>query len=240
MFRAIAPFVLTAAIAAAPLPVLAQNSQSEPRVISVTGEGETALAPDMATLSLTVMRQAESAREAMTANNEAMRDVIAAMKEAGIANRDLQTSGISIQPRYEQRKDDQGGQTAVIVAYEVSNSLTVRIRDLARTGEILDKSVTLGVNQGGGISFGNDDPSAALTEARKRAVADAIAKAETLSEAAGVKLGSIVNMSEHSVMPRPMPYGAVKMAADRMESAPIEGGENNYQVQVNVTFSIAE
>ncbi|WP_157020323.1 SIMPL domain-containing protein [Mesorhizobium xinjiangense] len=239
MFRAIAPYLMTAAIAAAPLPALAQNGGAEPS-LSVSGEGEMALAPDMATLTLAVMRQAPSAREAMTANNKAMSDVIAAMKASGIADRDLQTSGISIQPRYEHRKNDQGGQTAEIVAYEVSNTLTVRVRELEKVGEILDKSVTLGVNQGGGISFGNDDPSAALTEARKRAVADAIAKARTLAEAAGVELGRIVNMSEHSSMPRPVPYAAVKMAADRMESAPVEGGENTYQVQVNVTFEIGQ
>ena len=85
----------------------------------------------------------------------------------GIEDRDLQTAGIQIAPRYNYNNKPDGSQEAELVAYQVTNTLSVRVRDLAKTGEILDKSVSLGVNQGGGISFTNDDP-AAVTEARKR------------------------------------------------------------------------
>ena len=142
--------------------------------------------PDLALLSLSVMREAKTARAALDANNDAMAAVIAAMKAAGIKDRDLQTAGIQINPRYNYTNKPDGSQEAELVAYQVTNTLSVRVRDIDKTGEILDKAVSLGVNQGGGISFTNDNPAATITEARKKAVADAMAKAKTLAEAAGV------------------------------------------------------
>ncbi|TGR94341.1 DUF541 domain-containing protein, partial [bacterium M00.F.Ca.ET.191.01.1.1] len=118
----------------------------------------------------------------LDANNDGMAAVIAAMKSAGIADRDLQTGGIQINPRYNYTNKPDGSQEAELVAYQVTNTLSVRIRDIDKTGDILDKAVSLGVNQGGGITFSNEDPSAAVTEARKKAVADAMAKAKTLAD----------------------------------------------------------
>lgn len=237
MFRATMPFAVAAALAAASLPALAQQSAPPPRIV-VSGEGEAALRPDLALLTLAVMREAPTAREAMTANNEAIAAVIAALKEAGVADRDLQTAGLQINPRYDYPRNQDGNQTAVLAAYQVTNTLSVRVRDIARVGEILDQAVTLGVNQGGGISFTNDDPSAAIQEARRKAVADAIAKARTLAEAAGVDLGKVVEISEQSFAPPPMPF--LSKIADARESVPVEAGENAYRVQVGVTFEIAQ
>jgi uncharacterized protein YggE len=164
------------------LPAAAQENQMsrQPARIAVTGEGTTTAAPDMAILNLTVLREAQTAREAMTANNEAMTKVLDAMKKAGIEERDLQTGGINIQPRYVYPDDKNGLKEPSITSYAVSNSLTVRVRDLAKVGEVLDQSITLGVNQGGDLNFVNDNPSATINEARKRAVADAVAKASVL------------------------------------------------------------
>ncbi|WP_377847281.1 SIMPL domain-containing protein [Bosea sp. UC22_33] len=233
----------TALIAAAMLPVTSATAQEDagrrpsPR-ISVTGEGEVNVAPDMAILNLSVLREADTARAALTANNEAMKQVLAALKEAGVAERDLQTSGLSIQPRYAQPAKDRSGEPK-IAGYSVSNALTVRVRNLADAGGILDKAVGLGVNQGGGIAFVKDDMKPTLTEARKRAVADAVARAKTLAEAADVKLGKIVSIEEQSIMARPMPYGgAVRMAASDA-AVPLASGENSYRTQVNVIFEIA-
>ncbi|MVA99155.1 DUF541 domain-containing protein [Nitratireductor sp. CAU 1489] len=232
MIRTVLP--LAAALSLSALPAIAAD-QPSPR-IQVSGEGEAALKPDLAVLTLSVMREADSAREAMSAANQAMEAVIAAMKEAGIAARDLQTAGLQINPRYEAKKHDDGSQTSEIAAYQVANTLTVRVRDIAAVGAVLDQAVTLGVNQGGGILFGNEDPSSALTQARTAAVKDAIAKAGTLAAAAGVELGPIVEISEQAYNPRPMPYMArAEMAAG---AAPVEAGENAYRVQVNVTFGI--
>jgi uncharacterized protein YggE len=222
--------------AAVPLGSAHAQQQPPPRII-VTGEGEAAVAPDMALLSLSVMREAATAREALDANNEAMERVTAAMKELGIAARDLQTAAIQIVPRYNYANRPDGTQTAELVGYSVTNTLSVRVRDLERTGEIIDRAVTLGVNQGGNIVFDKDDPSATITEARKKAVANATAKARTLAEAAGVGLGKVLEISEQAFMPPPMPMEA--KAFDRAASAvPIEAGENAYRVQVNVTFAL--
>lgn len=232
------PLALAAAIALPAASAYAQPAQNQPPArIIVTGEGEKTVAPDLALLSLSVMREAKTAREALNDNNDAMAAVIAAMKEAGIEDRDLQTSGIQIAPRYNYTNKPDGSQEAELVAYQVTNTLSVRVRDLAKAGDILDKSVSLGVNQGGGITFTNDDPSTVLTEARKLAVQDAIAKAKVLSEAAGVQLGRVLEISDQTFQPRPMPM-AKSVAFDSARAVPIQAGENSYNVQVNVTFEI--
>jgi len=228
---------LALALMAAVPPGAAHAQQQPPPRIVVTGEGEAAVAPDMALLSLGVMREAATAREALDANSEAMERVTAAMKELGIAARDLQTAAIQIVPRYNYANRPDGTQTAELAGYQVTNTLSVRVRDLKRAGEIVDRAVTLGVNQGGSIVFANDDPSATITEARKKAVADATAKARTLAEAAGVGLGKVLEISEQAFMPPPMPMEA-KTFDRAMSAVPVEAGENAYRVQVNVIFAL--
>lgn len=219
-------------------PALAQSTPT----IAVTGQGEAAVAPDMAILSLSVMREAATAREALDEANAAMRDVIEAMRGEGVESRDLQTSGLSIQPRYvyPERSGEEGPR---IVGYQVSNTLTVRVRDIERVGQILDLSVTLGVNQGGSILMTNDDPAAALEDARSAAVENARAKAETLAEAAGVRLGRVMSISEQMRQPDMRPLGAPPMAmrmAAEDASVPVEAGENTYRVNVDVSFEILQ
>lgn len=236
------PMLLAAALAF-PSIAAAQEAprQPSPRIV-VSGEGEASIAPDMAVLTLAVMRQAETARAALDQNNEAIAAVIAALKEAGVEPRDLQTAGLQINPNYVYPQNGNSGEQPRIVGYQVSNTLTVRVRDLAKVGEIIDRSVTLGVNQGGSISFTNDDPSKVMSEARKRAVKEAVSRAETLAEAAGVKLGQVIEISEMSSMPQPMPIGAraYRMEAAAADSVPVEAGENSYRIQVNVTFEIGD
>lgn len=186
MTRSYLAAALAAYLALPALPAAAQQQPFPAPRISVTGEGEASARPDMAVLTLGVTREAPTAREALDANSDAMAAVIAAMKAEGVEERDLQTSNFSISPVYVYPRPDQPDQKPKITGYQVNNTLSVRLRDIAKVGAVLDKAVTLGVNQGGGISFTNDDPSATLTEARKRAVQDAIDKATTLAEAAGV------------------------------------------------------
>lgn len=219
------------------LPMAAHAEPTPPRIV-VIGEGEASVKPDQALVTLSVMREAATAREALTANNDAMTKVLALMKESGVAERDLQTAGIQINPRYNYTNKPDGTQDAQLVAYQVINTLSIRVRDIGKTGEIIDKSVTLGVNQGGSIAFINDDPSATITEARKKAVADAMAKAKTLSDAAGVTLGKIVEMSEVNYAQPPIPINAKAYAADAAAAAPIAAGENAYRIQVNMTFEL--
>tara|TARA_R110002110_G_scaffold91264_2_gene237440 strand:- start:58900 stop:59646 length:747 start_codon:yes stop_codon:yes gene_type:complete len=217
--------------------------EPSPRIV-VTGEGSSSLAPDMAVVSLTVAREAETARAALDENTSAMGKVMAAMRKAGIAERDLQTASFAIQPRYVYPSRNSSGEEKPprIVGYTVSNSLTVRVRDIARVGTILDTAVSLGVNEGGNILFTNDDPSAAITEARVQAMRDALAKAKTLAETAGVRTGDLLEISEQSYRPRPMPMMRAEMAMDSRGASPVPvaSGENTYSVTVNVTVAIEQ
>ena len=235
MTRHLLPLALAAAIA---FPAMAGAADSPtPARIIVSGEGEATTPPDLALLSLSVMREAKTARAALDANNDAMAAVIAAMKAAGIKDRDLQTAGIQINPRYNYTNKPDGSQKGELVAYQVTNTLSVRVRDIDKTGEILDKAVSLGVNQGGGIAFSNEDPSAAVTEARKKAVADAMAKAKTLAEAAGVSIGRVLEITDQNIASPPMPINAKAFDAAGA-SVPVQAGENSYAVQVTVTFEL--
>jgi uncharacterized protein YggE len=230
--------LLAASMLAPAAPAAAQTAEPQPRRIVVLGEGEASVKPDIAILSLAVMREAPSAGEALGLNSKAMSDVIAALKAAGVAERDLQTAGVQINPRYDYVNKPDGTQVAKLAAYQVTNTVTVRVRDLAKTGEIIDKAVSLGVNQGGGVTFTNDDPKATLTEARKNAVADAIDKAKTLTEAAGVKLGQVMEITDVSYAQPPLPIQAKAFDGAAAEATPVEAGENVYKVQVNVTFAL--
>lgn len=228
-----------AMVVAMSMAVPAVADDREPQIV-VTGQGSAALAPDMAVLTLTVNRAAPTAREAVSANNQAMTGVLEAMRKLDIAGRDLQTAGFSIQPQYAPPQRGAVGEEAArkLTGYIVRNTLTVRVRDMERVGEVLDRAVSLGVNEGGDIALVNEDPSEALDKARKLAVQDASARARTLAEAAGVKLGGVLEISEHGYSsPRPMAM-ASRMAAE--DAVPIASGENSYQVTVNMTFAIAD
>lgn len=226
-------------LAVAP-PARADVDEPYPR-ITVSGQGSAAVAPDMAVLQLMVTREAATARAALDANSAAMAEVLKALREEGIAERDLQTADFSIQPKYiyPSPQDQAADRTPRIVGYTVRNGLSVRVRDLAKLGAIMDKSVTLGINEGGNIFFTNDDPSGTVEQARKRAVADAIAKAKSLAAAAGVKLGKLLELSEHSRQPAPVPMmkGEMMMAM-AADAVPVAAGENSYEVTVNMSYGI--
>lgn len=217
------------------------NEEPVPRIM-VTGEGSVDIAPDMAVLMLSVNREAPTAREALTANSAAMSKVLAAMTGLGIDKRDLQTANFDIQPRYTNpnRQANGSAQAPKLVGYIVRNSLSVRVRDISRVGEVLDTSVTLGVNEGGSILFTNDDPSAAITQARTRAMQEALAKARTLADAADVELGNVLEISEQNYSPRAQPMMAKAMMMDSAESVPISAGENTYSVTVSVSLAIEQ
>lgn len=218
------------------------HDNSTPRIL-VTGTGSVSIEPDMAIVSLGVTKQEKTARAALDANTQAMADILTAMKAAGIDESDLQTSNFSIQPQYFYPKSNSNGdQRPRIDGYIVRNSLTVRIRDLATIGDVLDASVSLGVNDGGNLVFTNDDPKAAISEARGKAMKDAIEKAGTLTNAADVALGDIIEISEQSHRNQPIPIAQARTMAMAAESAPvpIAAGENTYRVSVNVTFGIEQ
>jgi len=232
-------FILAASTPLAAQPVYAEPS---PRIV-VNGQGSVDIAPDMAVLTLSVTRQAPTAKEAVAENSQAMEGVLKAMRAQGIADRDLQTAGFSIAPQYThlQRYGEKKGSTRKFSGYLVRNTLTVRVRDIAKVGQVLDTSISLGVNEGGNILFTNDDPTDVLAKARANGVAAAKAKALTLAKAAGVRLGKVLEISEQSYGSGPRPMARAEMAMSRSADAvPISSGENTYQVTVYLTYAIEQ
>jgi uncharacterized protein len=209
----------------------AASAETE-NTITVTGEGIVQAAPDQATISLGVTTTAETAVEALAANSTALAKVIAQLKAAGVGAGDLQTSNLSLNPNWSNYESVSG---AAISGYTASNQLSVRVRDLAALGSILDAAVSDGANTMNGITFGLAEPTPVLNEARALAVADARARATVLATAAGVQLGAIETMTEGGAFTGPAP-----MFRQASEAVPIENGEVGMTASVTVTFEIVE
>lgn len=223
---------LAAAVVAAVLhvtPVLAQTTP--PPAISVSGDATVSVPPDQALIDGGVTSEAKTAREASDANNTAMGKVLLALKGAGIEEKDVQTSRLSLQP---QSAPNKTGPNA-IVSYRASNRVTVRLRDVTKVANVIDTLVSAGANEIGGINFVVSQASKLLDDAREQAVADARRKAEIYAKAAGVTLGAPLNISEQGGGPSPVPFR--KMAVG-MASTPVAQGEETLAVTVSVSWAI--
>lgn len=209
-------------------PALAEGS------ISVLGEASIAATPDMATISLGVTTEGATAAEAMAANSKALAGVIERLKSAGIAENDLQTSNLSLNPNW---VGYDSGETPTISNYVAMNMLSVRVRDLAALGGVLDASIADGANTLNGITFELSAPRPVQDEARKAAVADAAAKAGLYAAAAGVTLGKVISIAEQQNYGGPMP---VFMDAKAASPVPVATGQIALQTSVTVTYEIAD
>lgn len=208
------------------------------RTITVTGQGEARAAPDLARLSAGVRTQAAEAKQALAANTQAMNKVFAAMRRAGIADKDMQTSNVSVRPIYASHPPGQPQtEPAKIIGYQVSNQVSVVVRDLSKLGTDLDAFVGAGANQLYGVSFDIANPEPLQDRAREAAVKDAIRKAELMTKAAGVKLGKLLTMSESSSS-GPVPKMALARAAMEAAPVPTAAGEQSVEARVNLTFAI--
>jgi uncharacterized protein YggE len=204
-----------------------------PATISVTGEATVSVPPDLAQIDGGVTSEAKTAREASEANNAAMGKVLQALKGAGIEEKDVQTSRLSLQP---QTAPNRTGPPA-ISGYRASNRVTIRVRDVAKVANVIDTLVGAGANEIGGINFVVSQASKLLDEARERAVADARRKAEIYAKAAGVTLGAPLSISEEGNS-APVPYR--RMAAGMAVSAPVAQGEETLAVTVSVSWAIKQ
>ncbi len=214
-------------------PALAEETKL-PRVMTLTGHGEVRQAPDTVTVSAGVTTQGATAAEALSANTAAMTKVMETLKAGGIPDKDIQTSNFSVQPRY-----DYNNNPPKLEGYDVSNSVTVTLHDVAALGGLLDKLVQAGSNQINGISFGIEKPDQALDEARKAAAADARRKAEVYAAATGVKLGPIVSISEQQAYtPPPMQMRAAMKAEMAPAPVPVAAGEQTLAMDVTITWEI--
>ncbi|MEO1135327.1 MAG: SIMPL domain-containing protein [Pseudomonadota bacterium] len=237
MRHAIAPAIAAALIfagCAAPQ-ATAADPETSPRTISVTGQGKAAAAPDMAVVTIGVQSEAPTAAAALRQNSTDMSATIDTLKELGVADRDIQTSGLSVNPRYDYERNRSRPE---VIGFTASNNVTVRLRDLSAAGAIIDQAVQSGANSLGGVSFAFSDPKPLYDEARRDAVADARAKADLLTDAAGVRLGKLLFIQEgHAVTPQPRPYAArMEMAQD--QAVPMEAGESTVNISVSMIYEI--
>jgi len=217
------------ALMALALPGLALADDT-PRTLTVSGLGSVALAPDMATITLGVRHEAATAQEALRKMSEGLGPVLAHLSGSGVDERDIQTSGLSLDPVRVYPE----GEPPRLTGYAASSTVLVRLRDLDTVGAVLDSIVGEGANELSGIRFTLADPAAAEDEARRAAVADARARAETYAEAAGVSLGEVLSISESGIGggPAPMAY------AMREASVPVAAGEIEVSMSVTIVYAI--
>jgi uncharacterized protein YggE len=218
------------AIALAALARAQAQTQDLPAVISVVGQASVSVPPDHAQLRAGVTSQGTSAREASETNNAAMAAVMVALKDAGITDKDIQTSRLSLQPVTEQGR---AGPTR-ITGFRASNQVTVTVHAIDKVSELVDRLVAAGANEIGGIDFRVSSPSQALDEARAKAIADARRKAEIYAQAAGVVLGKAVFITEGGAVPLPIARGDMTAAIASMVSP----GERMLSVSVTVAFEL--
>lgn len=204
-----------------------------PSAISVSGEANISVAPDLAQIDAGVANDAKTAKEASDANNAAMGKVLLALKGAGIAEKDYRTSRLSLQPQYGQNKSTGA---SPVVGFRASNRVTVKIRDVTKVAGIIDALVGAGANDIGNISFEVTQASKLLDDAREQAVADARRKAEIYAKATGVTLGAPLSVTEGGA---PVPLFKARMATAPMAAtAAVAPGEETLSVTVNVSWAI--
>ena len=221
--------ISTAMIACGHRNSVSSNSASEG--IHVSGQGSVSAAPDIALAQLGVQTFAPELEAAMTANSRSMNTVIGALKAQGIADDDIQTANFSVNPQYDYEKE-----TREIVGYWVDNRVRVTFRDLSALGNALQSGIDAGANTVYDLRFTIDNRDELLSQARTLAVADARQRAQTLAEAAGVKLGKALNIRESSSTYPVYARGAFDEAVG--SAVPIESGEVDLSVYVDVLFDI--
>lgn len=252
----VALFVATAAAAQQPTPTLTVTPGET--LLNVSAEGRSRRQPDLAIFSAGVVTQAKTAGEALTANAQRMDAVIAALKRAGIAERDIQTSTLTLQPQYTQprppepypRREPGGAviepaepQAPRIIGYEARNSVQVRVRRLGEMGRVIDTLVSAGANQVDGPSFTVEEPEPALDEARVAAMQRARERAELYARAAGLRVGRIISISEQGgyfpVMEQIVVTGyRGGPAAPPPPPSPVQPGEVALGVNLSVQFAL--
>ena len=217
----------------------AQNANPvvTPSTLNLNVSSNVKKAPDMATISAGVVTQSRTAKAAMDENARRMSAAFVALKAAGIADRDMQTSGINLAPQYTYVAN----QRPTIRGYEATNRVTLRIRRLENIGPVLDALVAQGVNEINGPTFGLDNPEAELDTARTEAMATAMRRAELYARASGMRVKRVMTINESGgyepPQPRPMMMSRMASASADAET-PVAPGEVTLSIQLNVQFEL--
>jgi uncharacterized protein YggE len=227
-----APLALVALLAG----ILPAFAQPAPPTVTVSGEAQVSVAPDMAQIDGGVTTEARFAREASESNNKIMAAILPALKAAGIAESDVRTSRVSLYPQSSPSKVNGPSQ---IVGYRASNRVTVRIRDVTKVATTIDALVGAGANDIGGVNFIVSQESKLLDDARVKAIEDARRKAEIYAKAANIRLGAPVSISEEGGGDSPRPVLRAQFKAGAM-ATPIAPGEETLRVSVSVAYEIVK
>ncbi len=230
-----APAALAQSAPTSPMQVHAMAQQP---ALNLSAYGEVKVAPDMATITFGVTTEAPTAAAAMADNATRMTQVFAALRRAGINERDIQTSGLNLSAQYDYVEN----QPPRLRGYQASNRVTVGIMDLTKVGTTADAVVAAGVNQIDGISFGLKDPKTAEDQARVLAVRALQAKAALYAQALGVELGGIRSLNEGGGYspppPPPMPMFAMARAQSADSSTPVAAGEMTVRIDITGTYDL--
>jgi uncharacterized protein YggE len=235
-----AGLVFAAALLLSLSPAAAQTPPG--RTLSLAGNAEVRAAPDAALVSTGVVSEGDTAAAALKTNSAVLAKVLEAIHAAGVEGKDVQTNGLSLQARYYRPDKPSPTDRPRIIGYTAVNQVALRVRDLAKLGDLLDKVTVAGANRIDGIDFIVSNQEALLDEARRKAVTDAKDKADLYARAAGFTLGKVMSLVEESTpSPRPMaraaPAGYASMAA---APVPVEAGEMTLSMRVRVVWSLAD
>lgn len=227
--------------AALPMPARAQQASITQTIagtrLDINATGEVTRVPDVAIISAGVVSRSGTATAALQDAADRMAKVLAALKRAGVEDRDMQTSNVSLNPEYRYPEN----QSPQLVGYTASNQLTIKFRDIRNSGKILDTLVSQGANQINGPNLTIDKPEAALDEARANAIATGRARAELYARSLGLHVVRVVAVSEgggYAVPPPPPPAPMMMMAKGERDSTSIQPGEQKLQVSVAMTFEL--
>jgi uncharacterized protein len=228
--------VALAAAAMLAVPALAEADAPPVPQLQVSGTGEVMVVPDIAIVTVGVTSQAAEASAALAANSADLAKAIAAIKAAGIDDKDIATSGFSINPVYEQADNPPSDRPPAIVGYRVENAVRVTVRDVAKSGGLLDAVVSAGANQVSGIAFDLSDRKQAANGAIRNAITDARAKAELMADAAGLRLVRILslNAGENGGRGPIMAYDMAKAAP-----VPVMPGQASVSANADIVWEVA-
>jgi len=228
--------MLTLSACAAPASASQQAATDQPRTITVSGNGISYAKPDIAVAQVGVETHGADPAKVVGDNTTKMNALVAALKQLGIEDKDIQTSNFSV---YAQQNYDNDGKPTDFT-YVADNIVTITVRDLSKVGDTLAKAVDAGANNISGISFSVADQTTLEGEARDKAVADAKTRAEQLAKAAGVTLGAPISISESSaVVPMPLSFNVRDAAGSVAQAAvPVQGGQIQVNLQVSITYAI--
>jgi hypothetical protein len=229
-------------VSALALPVWAQRADRDhPEIplLTVNGTGDARVAPDVATVRLGITRQTNSAQTAQSKVNEVAQAILAAVTRTGLDRKQIQTSQLTLHPVYAPQKPE-SSEPPAIVAYRATNVITIRIEDLAKSGEVIDAGLKAGANELQGVTFSLKDDTEAREKALRQASREAQSKARVISESLGLRLGAVHEVQETGVTIQQPFFANAMMARAADAGTPVSPGEITVNASVTVRYRFSQ